>query len=157
MDWLSDHLWEMWLAIAILLALAEMLSLDLFLLMMAIGALAGMGLELLGAPFWAQAVGAGGVALAMLVFVRKPIAERLHRGPEVAMGTTRLIGQRAVVTAEISGGGSGLIRLDGEIWTAATQSADVLKPGDPVDVVQIDGATAFVQPAASDRGSEPTT
>lgn len=147
MEWFRDHLWEAWLGAGLLLAVAEMFSMDLFLLMLSIGALAGMVLAIVGSPVWAQAIAAGAVALAMLLFVRRPMAQRFHRGPEIAMGTTRLLGQRAVVTAEITGAASGRIRLEGETWTAATLSDAVLRPGDPVDVVEIDGATAYVKPA----------
>ncbi len=148
MEWFRDHLWELWLGAGLLLAVAEMFSMDLFLLMLSIGAVAGMAVAIAGGPFWLQALGASGVALAMLLFVRRPMAQRLHRGPELAFGTTRLIGQSAVVTAEITTISSGLIRLEGETWTAATHTDAVLRPGDPVDVVEIDGATAYVKPAA---------
>lgn len=150
MDWLRDHPWESWLAASIVLVIAEMFSLDLVLLMMAVGAFAGMGLALAGADFAFQALGAAGVALAMLTLVRKPMVQRLHRGPELQLGTTKLLGQRAVVTAEIPLGGLGQIRLDGETWTAATETMSTFGPGDPVEVERIDGATAYVRPATID-------
>ena len=42
MDWIRDHLWETWLALAIALGVAEMFSLDLILAMLAAGAVVGM-------------------------------------------------------------------------------------------------------------------
>ncbi len=41
MQWLAEHLWVAWLTLAALLAVAEMLTLDFTLLMLAVGALAG--------------------------------------------------------------------------------------------------------------------
>ena len=35
-DWLREHMWEAWLGLAILLGVAEMFSLDLILLMLAV-------------------------------------------------------------------------------------------------------------------------
>ena len=51
MDWLGDHMAAVWLAVAILFGIAELASLDLILLMLALGALVGMITALLGAGF----------------------------------------------------------------------------------------------------------
>ena len=40
-DWLGDNAWALWLSLAFLLAVAEILSLNLVLIMFAVGALAG--------------------------------------------------------------------------------------------------------------------
>ena len=63
--------WAWWLGIALLLAVAEILSLDLFLVMLAGGALVGLLLSLLGAPFWLQVVGFA-VASVLLMFALRP-------------------------------------------------------------------------------------
>ena len=39
-EWMTDNAWVTWVGIAVLLAVAELLSLDLVLLMFALGALA---------------------------------------------------------------------------------------------------------------------
>ena len=48
MDWLGDNLWSAWLAAAALLAVGEMFSLDLVLVMLAVGAVAGMAVAIIG-------------------------------------------------------------------------------------------------------------
>ena len=40
-EWLAEHAWAAWMVLAALLAMAEMLTLDFTLLMLAVGALAG--------------------------------------------------------------------------------------------------------------------
>ena len=40
-DWLGDNSWAIWLSLAFLLGVAEIMSLDLVLIMLAVGALAG--------------------------------------------------------------------------------------------------------------------
>ena len=42
MEWFSEHAWQAWLGLAIVLGAAEMLTLDLLLLMFAVGAVVGM-------------------------------------------------------------------------------------------------------------------
>ena len=147
MDWFRDHLWETWLGLAVLLGVAEMFSLDLVLIMLAVGAVAGMVTAILGAPFAVQVLVAAGASVAMLGVVRPTLAKRLHGGPELSLGHGKLVGQRGVVTEEISGLQNGRIKLGGEVWTAAPYDENItIAPGETVEVLQIKGATAFVYP-----------
>ena len=41
---------------------------------------------------------------------------------------------------------SGRVKLEGEVWSARTESGVVLPAGAPVTVTRIDGATAVVVP-----------
>ncbi len=160
MDWLRDHLWETWLGVAIVLAVAEMFSLDLFLAMLAVGALAGMGTAIIVTDSFAvQALVAAGVSVAMIGVVRPSLARRLHHGPELVMGMSRLVGERAVVTEEITTHAPGRIKLAGETWSASSADAEgTIGTGRTVVVVSIDGATAFVRPASdADRPADPPT
>ena len=147
MDWLQHHHWEVWLAVAILLMIGEMASLDLILGMLSIGALAGMVVAFGGDSWILQGIVAAVVAVAMLAVVRPSLARRLHRGTDVALGNDRLIGMRGVVHEAISPLHVGRVGVDGEVWTA---SADAdLAPGSTVEVVAIQGATAHVRAVAN--------
>src|SRR6478609_4526112 len=97
MDWLRDHDWETWLIVALLLAGAEMATLDFTLLMMAAGAGAGCLMAALGLSLWVQVIVAAVVAVALLAFVRPSIAKRLHAGPTVQNGPQALVGQSGLV------------------------------------------------------------
>jgi membrane protein implicated in regulation of membrane protease activity len=150
MDWFRDHLWETWLGLAVLLGVAEMFSLDLVLIMLAVGAVAGMAVALVGAPFVLQALVAAGASVAMLAVVRPSIAKRFHGGPELSLGHGKLVGMRGVVTEEITGLQTGRIMLAGEVWSAAPYDESlVITPGETVEVLQIKGATAYVHPMPS--------
>ena len=50
MEWLGDHLWAAWLVLAVGLGVAEMVSLDLILIMIAVGALVGALAPLASSP-----------------------------------------------------------------------------------------------------------
>ena len=147
MDWLGDNMWAAWLGAAALLGVAEMLSLDLVLIMLAVGALAGMVLAIVGAPVGLQILVALGVSVAMLGVVRPALAKRLHGGPELSLGHGKLVGQRGVVTEEITENQHGRVKLAGEIWSAAPYDENVtITAGETVEVLQIKGATAYVHP-----------
>ena len=150
MDWLSDNIWAAWAGAAVLLGVAKMLSLDLILIMVAVGAVAGMVLALAGAPIALQMLVAAGVSVAMLGLVRPALAKRLHGGPDLVQGRRKLVGQRGVVTEEITGLQVGRIKLGGEVWSAAPYDESVtITPGETVEVLQIKGATAYVHPIPS--------
>lgn len=146
-DWLRDSAWQGWLALTILLGLAEMLSLDLVLAMLAAGAAVGMLAALLGAPLVLQVVVAAAAAVAALAVVRPAAVRRLHSGPELSLGHGKLVGQQGVVLQRVSHQQPGRIRLAGEEWTAQPYDETlVIEPGETVDVLQIRGATAVVHP-----------
>jgi len=147
MDWLSEHAWAAWLGIAAVLGMAELVSLDLVLAMLAVGALAGMVTAAIGAGVAVQVVVAGVASVAMLALVRPSLVARLHQGPELQLGTSKLVGQRAVVTERITGLSVGRIKLAGETWSAAPYDEHVtIEPGATVEVFEIRGATAYVHP-----------
>jgi membrane protein implicated in regulation of membrane protease activity len=149
MDWLSEHAWAAWLGIAAVLGMAELVSLDLVLIMLAVGAVAGMGTALLGASVAPQILVAAAASVAMLALVRPSLVARLHSGPELKLGASKLVGQRAVVTRRITGLAVGQIRLAGETWSAAPYDEHLtIEPGATVEVFEIRGATAYVHPVA---------
>jgi membrane protein implicated in regulation of membrane protease activity len=150
MDWLGDHVAAVFLGLAIMLGIAEMFSLDLVLLMLALGALVGMVTALLGAPFAVAAIAAAVASVACLAVVRPPLVKRLHSGPELSLGHDKLVGQQGVVTERITGLETGRVKLSGEIWSAKPYDDTLaIEPGATVEVLEIRGATAYVHPLPS--------
>ncbi len=152
MEWIRDHLWESWLAVALVLAAAEMASMDFVLLMLAAGALVGMVAALAGAGWVASVILAGIAAAAALWLVRPALVRKLHTSPKTPLGIDRYVGMSAVVTSRISPLEAGSVRLDGETWTATPVDGTVIESGATVQVVEIRGATAVVRPAVATEG-----
>ena len=147
MDWISDHLAAVFLGLAIVLGVAELASMDLILLMLAAGALAGMVTSLAGAGFVLSALVAAGAATACLALVRPALVKKLHSGPELQLGHGKLVGAQGVVTERITGLQAGRIKLAGEFWTAAPyDDTRSIEAGETVEVLEIKGATAYVHP-----------
>ena len=141
-DWFDD--WQAWLALAILLGVAELFSLDLVLLMLAGGALVGVIVALLGLPVAVQVIAAVAASVGMLALVRPSVVRRLHTGPELTLGHAALVGKQGVVVSEVSAD-AGQVRINGELWTARPyDETRVIPQGARVDVLQIKGATALV-------------
>ena len=147
MEWLGDHLWAAWLVLAVALGAAEMISLDLVLLMLAVGAVVGALVAVAGLPFVLQVLLAAGGATAMLALVRPNLIRRLHSGPDLVTGHNRLVGQQGVVTEELSAHTTGRVKVGGEVWSAAPYDESLtIAPGAVVEVFAIRGATAYVHP-----------
>ena len=150
MDWLSDHLAGVFLGLAIVFGIAEMFSLDLVLLMLAMGALVGMVTALLGAGAAVSAIAAAIASVACLALVRPTLVKRLHTGPELSLGHGKLVGQQGIVTERITAFDAGQVKLGGEIWTARPYDETlIIEPGSTVEVLEIRGATAYVHPLPS--------
>src|SRR5262245_23470360 len=107
-DWLGDHAWVGWASAGLLLAVAELLSLDLILLMLAAGAFAGAIAAALGGNFVVSLLVAIATASALLVLVRPAIVRRMRAGPELTTGYAALVGASGVVLATVTkNGGAG--------------------------------------------------
>jgi membrane protein implicated in regulation of membrane protease activity len=68
-DWLGENSWAIWLSLAFLLGIAEIMSLDLVLIMLAVGALAGAAVALFAPGYRSSAdkmVGSSGVAVSQI-------------------------------------------------------------------------------------------
>ncbi|WP_223732588.1 NfeD family protein [Streptomyces purpurogeneiscleroticus] len=113
--------------------------------MFAVGAVAGAVVAALGGGIVAQVIVFAAVSVALVAVVR-PIAKRARTGrPGMASGVDALKGRQATVLERIDGSGGGRIKLNGEVWSArALDEGQVYEPGQKVDVVDIEGATAVV-------------
>jgi membrane protein implicated in regulation of membrane protease activity len=146
-EWLGNHLWAVWMVLAVALGMAEMVSLDLVLLMLAVGAVVGALAALASFPVVLQVLLAGGGAAAMLSLVRPNLLRHLHGGPDLVTGTGKLVGQQGLVTEELSAHHPGRVKVGGEIWSAQPYDESLIIPsGATVEVFAIRGATAFVHP-----------
>ncbi|KWX25079.1 NfeD family protein [Mycolicibacterium wolinskyi] len=134
-----------WLILALVLAGAEALTGDMFLLMLAGGALAATGSSwLLDWPIWADGLVFLVVSVLLLVLVRPALRRRFEAGKGLPEPVKALEGKSALVLDRVAQH-EGQVKLDGEIWTARPlNDHDVYEPGDQVTVVRIDGATAVV-------------
>jgi membrane protein implicated in regulation of membrane protease activity len=133
-----------WLVVALGLAGAEVLTGDLFLLMISGGALAAAGSSLVFDELWIDGVVFAVVSMLLLVLVRPALRRRFAAGTGLLERAKELEGKSALVLDTVARH-EGQVKLDGEVWTARPlNDNDVFEPGDHVTVMRIDGATAVV-------------
>ncbi|TWG26923.1 membrane protein implicated in regulation of membrane protease activity [Micromonospora palomenae] len=137
----------MWIVLGVLLGVAEIFTTTLLLIMFAAGAFAAAGAAALGAPVPVQALVFAAVSVLSVALVRPVIARHARSALETgeqAFGVEALEGVTALVLERVDDG-RGLVKIDGELWSAraydATQS---FEPGERVQVIKVRGATALV-------------
>ena len=138
--------WIAWLITAVVLGVAEFLTLTLAFGLLAAAALVAAVVAGLGGPLLAQVL-AFAITAGVGLLVVRPIARRqMTRTPLVREGSYALVGKKAVVVEEVTGT-RGLVKLSGEVWSARALDEDqVIPAGTLVDVMEIEGATAIVYP-----------
>ena len=137
----------LWIILGAALAVAEIFTTTLFLVMFGIGAFAAAGAAALGAPVGVQAIVFAGVS-ALTVLAVRPVIERHRRSAaetgEQPFGVAAISGATAVVLERVDTGG-GSVKIGGEIWGArAYDASQVLNVGERVRVVEVRGVTALV-------------
>jgi membrane protein implicated in regulation of membrane protease activity len=136
--------WVWWIIAAGVLALGEIATISFFLGPVAIAAVLGAVIALVGGGLALQWTVFIAVSIASLAVLR-PLARRHLRTPaRLRTGTAALVGTPALVLERVDVNG-GQVKIGGEVWSARSYDEDeVIEPGVRATVMKIDGATALV-------------
>ncbi|WP_431804962.1 NfeD family protein [Microbacterium sp. bgisy203] len=147
---LTEYMWIAWIVLALIFVIIELTTLEFTFLMLAAGTLiGGLGVNLLGGPWWLQ-VSAAAVISALLIFTIRPLLLRsLRRSSALQPTNVDAIAGLGGRMASSFVGDRAEVRLDnGELWTVSPASADLgLSGGDRVVVTAVRGAMVEVAPA----------
>lgn len=147
LDWIGQHLWAGWGVLALALAATELLTLDLTLLMLAGGALAG-GLTALIFPglVWLQVLVAIVMAVGTLFLLRPTLLAKVRNAPGYRSSLDTLVGSTGTATVAV-GSQTGEVKVDGQVWEARSYDPDLrIVPGEEIEVFAIEGITLIVYP-----------
>jgi membrane protein implicated in regulation of membrane protease activity len=136
--------WVFWMVAAGLFAVGEIFTMGFFLAPVAIAAVMAAAAALLGAGLALQVVVFILMAAASLAVLRPVARGHLRTPAQLRTGTAALVGQPATVLERVDGEG-GSVKLAGEVWSARSFDEDMaFEPGQRVEVLKIEGATALV-------------
>ena len=146
-------LFWIWVIVAIVAGIVELLGTDLFLAAVAVAA--GItAVTALALPLLLQLPIFAVVSLLGIAVVRPPVKRALgiHEPQEISgpIHQSQIEGRRGIVTQKVTGGG-GQIRIgQGDFWSARSFDPDQeIEVGTPVDVLLVDGITALVAPTGA--------
>ena len=134
-----------WIVLAAVLGVAELVTGTFILVMLAAGAIAAAIVAGLDGPAAVRGIVFALVSAAALFGLRPALTRHIHRNADpTPMGLQAIEGSAGLVLEKVDAD-HGLIKIDGEVWTArpydVTQSFD---QGEHVRVIEIRGATALV-------------
>jgi membrane protein implicated in regulation of membrane protease activity len=138
--------WLLWLILAVVFGIGEMATLGFFLAPFAGGAAVAAVVSAAGAPFVASLAVFLVISIVLLTTLRRVALAHRRMPPQIRTGTAALVGKPAMVVERIANDeGVGVVRIDGEVWTArAYMDDETYEAGTRVQVVEIRGATALV-------------
>ena len=140
------HSWIVWLVVAAVLGVAELLTTTLAFGLLAIAAAAAAVVGAFHLSFALQLAVFAVAAGAGLGFVRPIAIKHIKQPPALRTGVAALVGRSAIVLEEVTEH-SGRVRIDGEEWSSRPYDETLIIPvGTKVDVMQIKGATVLVYP-----------
>lgn len=137
----------LWIVLGVVLAIAEVFTVTLLLIMFSGGALAAAGAAALGATPLLQVLVFAGVS-ALTVGAVRPIIRR-HQLPASESGDTpfgiEAMEGASVVVLERVDAEHGVVKIDGETWTARSfDSTETFQPGERVRIIRVRGTTVLV-------------
>jgi membrane protein implicated in regulation of membrane protease activity len=143
----ENEVWRwVWTFLAVAAAIAEIFTAGFFLLPIAIGAFGAAILAWSGVNAIAQWFVFFGVSAIAFGYLRRFAQHQDEHQPRV--GANRWVEARGVVIADIvPDTGSGMVRVDGEEWRAASARQQPIPTGTRIEVVEVRGSKMIVQPA----------
>ena len=138
-------MWLVWLIIAAILFVGEIITAGFLLLWFAIAAIVAMLVSFITTNLFIQTLIFLIVSVILIIFTR-PLLSKYTKGDNTVMNSQTIVGKTAIVTEDISLLNSiGQINVDGEIWSAKTYNPDLTIPkGSRVEIIGIDGVKACV-------------
>ena len=139
--------WVIWLVVAIIMLVIEVVTTGLATLWFALGAIVAMVMDLCGAPLTSQIIVMAIVSVASFILCMiwiRPKLESLRKKNIQRTNADRLIGREGVVIVPLNGAeGKGQVKIDGQVWSAKADT-DIAE-GIKVTVKAIEGVKLVVE------------
>lgn len=138
-------MWQIWLIIAILFFILEMIGPGFLLFWVGVGALIAMVVSIFVDNLVVQ-IGVFTIASTVLLFCTRPFVKKFSKNDNTITNAQSIIGKKAVVTKEINSlKGTGQIKVNGEAWSAKSSKEDIIEEGAKVTILNINGVKAIVE------------
>ncbi len=137
-----------WIAVTVAFIIVEAMTTQLLTIWFAAGAAAAVIATLLNASPLVQCIVFVAVSLIALIATR-PLVKKLTKQKFSPTNADRFIGEAAVVTEKIDNiAQTGLVKLQGTVWTARSADGEAIPEGVTVTVQKIEGVKLIVEKAA---------
>lgn len=138
-------MWQIWLIIAGLFFIGEIITVGFLIFWFGVGALIAMIVSFFTANIIIQTT-VFIISSAILLFATKPFVKKFVDVKPTKTNAYSIIGQKALVTKEINPHSVGQIKIKGEVWSAESEDNETIPEGSDVEILQIKGVKAIVKP-----------
>ena len=139
-------MWQIWLIIAGVCLIAEIITSGFLVFWLSIGALISMIVSLFTDNIFIQTA-VFVISSAILIFATKPFVKKFAKTKNVKTNAFSIIGQNGIVTKDIDSINSkGQVKIDGETWSAIGKNDIDIPKGTEIEVLEIKGVKAVVAP-----------
>ena len=134
-----------WLLFAVILGVAEAVTVSLVSIWFAIGAVAAIIPAYFGVPLWGQILVFLAVSAISFAFTKRFFKD-IVKVKKQPTNSDSLIGTDGIVTAEINNlEGAGKVYISGLTWSAKSKNGEKIPEGAVVTVYKIEGATLIIE------------
>ena len=135
-EYLAQHLWQMWAVVAVICLILELTAGDFFIICFSIGAVFAAITAAVGGGIYLQLLMFAVFTLVSLFWVR-PFAQRyLHKGEDFRVSNAdALLERHGRVVETVKANGFGRVQIDGDIWKAVTNESTDIPEGTNVRVI----------------------
>ena len=139
-------MWQIWLIASGIFFICEIITVGFLVFWLGIGALIAMLVSFFTSNIIVQ-MSVFVISSGLLIFATRPLVNKISKKDVVPTNVYSLIEKKAIVTEEINWvTGKGLIKFEGEVWSAKSKEQVNIPVGSEVEIVSIEGVKAFVKP-----------
>ena len=139
-------MWQIWLIIAGVCLIGEIMTTGFLVFWLSIGALLSMIVSFFTDNVIIQTA-VFVISSAILIFATKPFVKKFAKTKNVKTNAYSIIGKNGIVTADIDSINSkGQVKVDGETWSAVGKDDIDIQKGTEIEVLEIKGVKAIVKP-----------
>lgn len=144
-------MWQVWLIIAGLFFIGEMITVGFLVFWFGVGALLAMITSFFTSNIIIQTT-VFVISSAILLLVTKPFVKKFVDVKSTNTNAFSIIGKKALVIKEINSHSVGQIKINGEVWSAESENNETILGGSEVEIVKINGVKAIVKPVKIEVG-----
>ncbi len=142
---MAQYMLAFWIVMLVAFIVIEALTAQLVTIWFAVGSVAALVSQMLGAKVWLQWL-IFVVVSAIVIVATRPLVKKLTKQKAQPTNADRYIGQTAVVTERIDNiSGKGAVRVNGIEWSARSESGEIIEENLTVTVTRIDGVKLIVK------------
>ncbi len=143
-------MWSIWLIVAGVCFVIEMMTVGFFVFWFGVGALLTMIISFFFPNNLVLQATIFVISSTLCIFCTKPLVKKLSKSDKkIATNAYSLIGKKGIVIQDINPTyGIGQIKVAGEVWSAKTRDNSTIEKGCEIEIIEIDGVKAVVKPLA---------